>query len=193
MKAGEMKLIVENATLDRINKFLPWLNQYMAAYQINTIARSACFLANLAHESGSFRYVREIASGKAYEGRKDLGNTQKGDGVKFRGRGLIQVTGRANYLACSLALFNDSRLIATPELLEQPQYAVESACWFWKTRSLNQLSDRVDPALPLLGDNLKAFKAVVRRINGGTNGLEERIEFFQRAVFVMTPPIDIME
>jgi putative chitinase len=88
-------------------QYLAPLAAAMAEFEINTPARQAAFIAQLAHESGEFRYVRELASGDASEGRKDLGNTEPGDGVRFRGRGLIQITGRANYRACSAALFED--------------------------------------------------------------------------------------
>jgi putative chitinase len=139
----------------------------MAEFDINTPARQAAFIAQIAHESGQLRYVRELASGAEYEGRADLGNTMIGDGIRFRGRGLIQVTGRANYKACGAALHLD--LILFPELLEQPMYACRSAAWFWKTRGLNELADA--------GDQVK----ITRRINGGTKGLAERLAYFELA------------
>lgn len=142
------------------------LNRFMAKYGIDTPLRARHFIAQIAHESGCFNYVRELASGKDYEGRKDLGNTNEGDGVKFKGRGLIQVTGRANYEQCSKALFGDLRLINEPMLLEVAENAVESACWFWKKKNLNVFADK---------DNLLA---VTKRINGGTNGIQHRIELY---------------
>lgn len=152
--------------------FLPALNAAMAEFGINTPARQASFLAQLAHESGQLVYVRELASGAAYEGRKDLGNVQPGDGVRFRGRGLIQVTGRTNYAACGKALGLD--LLTKPELLEQTVNACRSAGWFWQSRGLSALADA--------GDQF----AVTRRINGGTNGLAERLAFFKVAQRVLT-------
>lgn len=149
--------------------FLPFLNAAMDEYLIDTPKRQAAFLAQIAHESGSLRYVREIATGSAYEGRADLGNTEPGDGVKFRGRGLIQITGRANYKACSLALFGDVRLLKTPVLLEQPDNACRSAAWFWSDRGLNELADA------------GKFVTITRRINGGKNGLEDRQAYYARA------------
>ena len=95
------------------------------------------FIAQIGHESGQLKYSEEIASGKAYEGRKDLGNTQQGDGVKFKGRGLIQITGRFNYIQLSKDLGED--FIKNPELLSTPKYAVQSACWFWNKNKLNDL------------------------------------------------------
>lgn len=151
--------------------FLPALNAAMLEFGINTPARQASFLAQLAHESGQLLYVRELASGAAYEGRKDLGNVQPGDGMRFRGRGLIQVTGRSNYAACGKALGLD--LLAQPALLEQTVNACRSAGWFWQSRGLNALADA--------GDQV----AVTRKINGGTNGLAERLAYFKTAQRVL--------
>jgi putative chitinase len=151
-------------------QYLAPLAAAMAEFEINTPARQAAFIAQLAHESGEFRYVRELASGDAYEGRKDLGNTEPGDGVRFRGRGLIQITGRANYRACSAALFEDPDfLLNDPAVLEQPGPACRSAAWFWKTRGLNELADAGD------------FARITKRINGGYNGQAEREQYHARA------------
>ena len=155
----------------RVVTFLPALNASMVEFGINTPARQASFLAQLAHESGQLVYVRELASGAAYEGRKDLGNTQPGDGSRFRGRGLIQVTGRTNYAACGKALGLD--LLTQPALLEQTVNACRSAGWFWQSRGLNALADA--------GDQV----AVTKRINGGTNGLAERLAYFKVAQKVL--------
>lgn len=146
----------------------------MLQYEINTKLRIAAFIAQLAHESGCFRYVRELASGKAYEGRKDLGNTVEGDGVKFKGRGLIQITGKSNYKNASLALFNDLRLLSNPELLEVPEYAVKSACWFWSVWA--KLNDEADK-----GD----FKTITKRINGGLNGWGDRKSKYDIALQIL--------
>lgn len=151
----------------RALKFIDPLNAAMEEFGINTPARQRSFLAQIAHESGQLRYTQEIASGIRYEGRKDLGNTQKGDGVKYKGRGLIQVTGRANYTKCMMAL--DIDCVEHPELLEEPINACRSAAWFWKSHGLNELAD--------LGDQTK----VTKRINGGTNGLAERLMFYDNA------------
>jgi putative chitinase len=145
----------------RAAAFLAPLNAAMLEFGITTPARQASFLSQVGHESGQLRYVRELASGQAYEGRGDLGNTQRGDGVRFRGRGLLQVTGRTNYAACGKALGLD--LLAQPELLEQTVNACRSAGWFWQTKGLNALADAGDQ------------ERVTRRINGGTNGLAERL------------------
>ena len=155
----------------RAAAFLDPLNAAMLEFGITTPARQASFLSQVGHESGQLRYVRELASGQAYEGRADLGNTQRGDGVRFRGRGLLQVTGRANYAACGKALGLD--LLAQPELLEQAVNACRSAGWFWQTKGLNALADA--------GDQVK----VTRRVNGGTNGLAERLAMFAVAQRVL--------
>ncbi len=155
----------------RADAFLAPLNAAMLEFGITTPARQASFLSQVGHESGQLRYVRELASGQAYEGRADLGNTQRGDGVRFRGRGLIQVTGRTNYAACGKALGLD--LLAKPELLEQTVNACRSAGWFWQAKGLNALADA--------GDQVK----VTRRINGGTNGLAERLALFAVAQRVL--------
>ena len=155
--------------------FTPLLNTAMVRYQIVGPKRIAAFIAQIGHESGQLRYVKEIwGPTKAqvrYEGRADLGNSQPGDGSKFRGRGLIQITGRANYMACGEGLGLD--LIKQPELLEKPQHACMSAAWFWATNRLNTLAD--------VGDITK----ISRRINGGSNGLQDRLAFFKKACEVL--------
>lgn len=143
-------------------------NDSCRSWEINTRLRVCAYIAQLAHESGSFRYVKELASGEAYENRKDLGNTQKGDGIKFKGRGWIQITGRSNYISCGKALGLD--LVSKPELLESIDNAAQSAGWFWKTHGLNELSDHGD------------FQLITKRINGGLNGYKERLEFYNKAL-----------
>ena len=151
----------------RATLFLAPLNAAMVEFSIDTPLRRASFLAQVGHESGQLRYVRELASGAAYEGRADLGNVIAGDGVRFKGRGLLQVTGRANYAACGVALGLD--LLAAPQLLEQTFFACRSAGWFWQSRGLNRLADADDQ------------ERVTRRINGGVNGLAERLALYQAA------------
>ena len=155
--------------------FAPVLNTAMNRYQIVGPKRVAAFIAQIGHESGQLKYVKEIwgptAAQTRYEGRTDLGNTQPGDGSKFRGRGLIQITGRANYKTCGEALGLD--LINQPELLEKPQHACTSAAWFWATRGLNTLADAGQ------------FETISRRINGGLNGLADRQMLYARALKVL--------
>lgn len=157
--------------------FLPALNTALPRWEIDNPKRVAAFLAQVGHESGQLRYVKELGSDR-YLSRYDtgplalrLGNTPEadGDGQRYCGRGLIQVTGRNNYQACSRALFGDERLLAQPQLLEQPRWACESAAWFWQSRGLNALADRGE------------FNRITRHINGGLNGLDERLKLWARA------------
>ncbi|MFT0517041.1 glycoside hydrolase family 19 protein [Pseudomonas faucium] len=157
--------------------FLTALNVTLPRWEIDNPKRVAAFIAQVGHESGQFRYVRELGSDR-YLARYDtgslarrLGNTPQadGDGQLYCGRGLIQVTGRNNYQACSRALFGDERLLAQPQLLEQPRWACESAAWFWHSRGLNTLADRGE------------FNRITRHINGGLNGLEDRLMLWARA------------
>lgn len=161
--------------------FVPGLNAAMGKYGIVTRLRIAAFIAQIGHESGQLRYVRELGS-HAYLDKYDtgelarrLGNTPEDDddGQLYRGRGLIQITGKFNYLACSEALFNDQRLLATPELLEHPVYASLSAAWFWQRAGLNSLADKQD------------LLTITRKINGGTNGLDDRKALYKRALEVL--------
>ncbi|WP_286912069.1 MULTISPECIES: glycoside hydrolase family 19 protein [unclassified Pseudomonas] len=157
--------------------FLTALNVTLPRWEIDNPKRVAAFIAQVGHESGQFRYVRELGSDR-YLARYDtgslarrLGNTPQadGDGQLYCGRGLIQVTGLNNYQACSRALFGDERLLAQPQLLEQPRWACESAAWFWHSRGLNALADRGE------------FNRITRHINGGLNGLEDRLMLWARA------------
>ncbi len=172
--AQQLLLILPNAGA-KAGVFAPVLNTAMGKFGIVTPVRVAAFIAQIGHESGHLRYVREIwgptKQQAGYEGRKDLGNTVPGDGSKFRGRGLIQVTGRANYAACGEALGLD--LLKHPELLEEPQHAAMSAAWFWHRAGLNTLADAGD------------FLLITKRINGGTNGLADRKALYDRALKVL--------
>ncbi|SDS96363.1 putative chitinase [Pseudomonas chlororaphis] len=161
--------------------FVPALNAAMSKYAVVGRLRIAAFIAQIGHESGQLQWVRELGNDQ-YLSKYDtgalaarLGNTPEadGDGKKYRGRGLIQVTGRANYQACSEALFGDSRLLNTPELLENPVYAALSAGWFWQRAGLNSLADKGD------------FLTITKRINGGTNGLVDREALYERALKVL--------
>lgn len=158
----------------RLPDFVDPLNATLQEFSINTPERAAAFLAQLAHESVRFRYMAEIASGAAYEGRAALGNTEPGDGKKFKGRGPIQITGRTNYKTCSMALYGDERLLDTPELLEQPEDGCRAAGWFWKTRGLNMLADEGD------------FDRITKRINGGQNGRDDRRAVWEVAKRVLS-------
>lgn len=148
------------------------MNTYAIEFSINTPLRWAHYLAQIAHESAELRYSEEIASGKAYDTGKlaiKLGNTPEadGDGQKYKGRGLIQITGRANY--ADYKGYCGFDVIVKPYLLANPVGAVRSSMWFWKKKKLNELADRDD------------FNTITQRVNGGTNGLKERYEYLKRA------------
>ena len=163
------------ARADRAVAFEPHINAAMDVFQINTPARQAAFLSQVAHESGALRWLSEIwgptPAQTRYEGRKDLGNVQIGDGFKYRGRGLIQTTGRANYTATGRALSLD--LVNNPGLLSLPANAAMSAGYFWESNGLNELADT------------GSVERVTRRINGGLNGLGERTALYGAALEVL--------
>jgi len=144
-----------------------WMSQTCPTYEIDTPHEFAHFLAQACHETDRFRTLREYASGKAYEGRADLGNTQPGDGVRFKGRGYIQITGRANYTAVSKAFAHD--FTARPTDLALPRWAALASAWWWQSHGCNEIADGGD------------FVALTRRINGGTTGLADRLALHARA------------
>lgn len=173
------------------------LNAAMARFAINTPTRQAAFLAQVSHESAQLTRIVEnlnysaagllgtfpqhfseaeaialqrqpvAIANRAYAGRIGNGDEASGDGWEYRGRGLIQITGRANYQACGAALGLD--LVSEPEQLLQRDTAALSAAWFWQAHGCNELAD--------LGN----FKGITRRINGGDHGAAERLALFQRA------------
>jgi putative chitinase len=162
-----------------VSRTLNWadpISAAMALWGIDTDARQAAFLAQIGHESERLVYVRELwgptPAQAGYEGRADLGNTQPGDGKRFMGRGLIQITGRANYERVGTVL--GLPLLDRPELLEQPTNAALSAAWFWNVHGLNQLADAGD------------FLTITRRINGGTNGYADRLALLALAKDALT-------
>jgi predicted chitinase len=161
------------------NQVLPTLNETMNEFKINNRLRAAAFLATLAVESGEYKYVEEIASGAAYEGRRDLGNTQPGDGRRFKGHGRIQLTGRDVHKACGDYFGVD--LIANPKLAAEEPLATKSAGWFWvhyKTQ-MNELADQGDflrTQIKVNGRNKKT---------GLPNGWPERQEYYKRALAVL--------
>jgi predicted chitinase len=160
-----------NAPSDRLRQLAPSLNEVLNYYQINTPLRICHFIAQVAHESACFKAMEEYASGADYEGRDDLGNTQPGDGVRFKGRGLMQLTGRANYGRFSKAMNQD--FIAQPQLVAQSPWAVWMAGWYWDDHQLNKYADRDD------------LEQVTRIVNGGQNGLEDRRHYLQKAKSVL--------
>lgn len=168
----KLAIVLPLATKSRIELNFEPLKTGMVKYGITSPLQIAHFIAQLGHESMSFLYTEEIASGAAYEGRSDLGNTHAGDGRRYKGRGLIQLTGRANYAAYSK--FAGIDYVAQPERLStDPVVAVDVSCWFWKDRGVDRLAEMDDA------------KAVTKRINGGFNGLDDRLQNLKRAKAVL--------
>lgn len=199
LSSDQLSQIIPHASDEKIQLFLPALQEKLNQYDISTPLRVAHFIAQIAHESGSFRYSSENLnySAKAlrsvfgkyfttdeeaedcarqpekianivYADRMGNGNTLSGDGWNYRGRGLIQLTGKDNYHTCGLFLETD--LLTHPEQVsEDPEISVAAACWFWNARNLNQYADIDD------------IRQITRRINGGYHGLEDRESFLQRA------------
>lgn len=156
----EFEELTPQISRSRRAAILPPLQKAMRDVNITPGLREAHAMAQFLHESGGFQFKRELASGQAYEGRLDLGNTQPGDGRRFRGRGWIQITGRANYKRFGKVL--GINLEANPELAETDENAARIACAYWNDRDLNKFADRDD------------ILTITRRINGGTNGLADR-------------------
>jgi putative chitinase len=161
VELSDLRRALPNISADRLRTHGPALLAAMEGAGITTPLRQAHFLAQIGHECGDLRWLEEFGDGTAYEGRRDLGNTEPGDGRRFKGRGLIQVTGRANYKAFGTAIGRD--LLAEPgQVSADPELAVRSATWYWSRRALNKLADQ------------DMFESITRAINGGTNGIEDR-------------------
>ncbi|MBN1481587.1 hypothetical protein EH223_04420 [candidate division KSB1 bacterium] len=153
-----------------VNEFGKRIAKVMANRNIDTPLRQAHFVAQIGHESGELRFREEVASGQAYEGRSDLGNTEPGDGPRFKGRGLIQLTGRANYREYGRAIGREEEILKKPEIVAtDPELCVDVAGWYWSKRNLNTYADQDD------------LTTITRLINGGLNGLEDRRRLLNRA------------
>ena len=183
-------------------KWLEPLNKTFEKYEINTPVRQAAFIGQCGHESNSFKVLQEnlnysakglmatwpsrfheidvaekyernpqMIANKVYGGRADLGNTEDGDGWRFHGRGLIQLTGRTNYTVCGQAL--GKPFAEQPELVLEPENAAMTAGWFWNKRGLNAVADD------------QAWELLTKRINGGTHGLQDRIERTHKAMDIL--------
>lgn len=171
------------ARIDRAQAFLPYIQEAIDAYGIDTPERVAAFLAQIGHESGGLKYTREIwgptPAQSRYEGRADLGNTEPGDGERFKGHGLIQTTGRANHARVRDRLREKFPHLTVPDFEETPEalaeyrWAALSAADFWDEHGLNELADAGD------------FMRLTRRINGGTNGYEDRVARWDTAKAVL--------
>ncbi|MEX8494990.1 glycoside hydrolase family 19 protein [Sphaerotilus sp.] len=176
---AQLKAIMPTMSTARRALFLPALNQTMQAYTISNRLRAAAFLGQLAHESGEFKYMEELwgptAQQKRYEPPSDLatrlGNTQAGDGKRYKGRGPIQITGRANYQRYGDLL--GLNLVAQPELVATPGVGLSAAGMFWRTNGLNALADLPD------------YREITRRINGGYTGWDDRLRYYELAKRVL--------
>lgn len=197
----QLQECLPKAKQEKLEMFYEGIIETFDTFEINTPERMAMFLAQTAHESGNFNFVEEnlnykaaslskvwpkkfppdIAgqyggnaqkiANRAYADRMGNGPESSGDGWKYRGRGLIQLTGKDNYRACGEALGKD--LLNEPDLVAQNPCAVLSAGWFWDTRKLNQWCDKKD------------VLTVTKRINGGTLGLEDRKQHFEHMLHVL--------
>lgn len=172
LTVDQLRRIMPNLPREKAEEYLPHLVKAMREADITTPQRMAFFLAQVAHESWDLNYMEEIASGAAYEGRKDLGNTQPGDGRRYKGRSPIQLTGRANYRAAGKALGID--LEGHPERAKDPDVGFRVTVWYWTDKGINRWADAGD------------FVKVTRLVNGGTNGLAHREKCLRRARLVLT-------
>ncbi|NJP09034.1 MAG: hypothetical protein HC866_05725 [Leptolyngbyaceae cyanobacterium RU_5_1] len=163
----QMTQIAPEADPKQLTQLLPYLNQAMAEFGINTRLRQAHFLAQVAHESDRFNALEEYASGEDYEGRLDLGNIHPGDGQRFKCRGLIGICGRTNYADASRELGFD--LVNNPRRAADLRLVSRIGAWYWSTRKLNPDADRDD------------IETITKMINGGLNGLDDRTRLLGRA------------
>lgn len=179
LQDNDLARIMPNLGAAKRASYLPFLQRAMDEFEINTPLRAAAFLAQIAHESGEFRWMEEIwgptAAQRRYEPvtskSRDLGNTEVGDGKRFKGRGPIQLTGRANYKRYGDIL--GLNLTADPMSAATPEVGFRTAGLYWKRNGLNELADR------------QLFQTITRRINGGLNGLEDRTRYYVRAKAVL--------
>ena len=165
--ASQLKSIMPGVSDRRAQEVLPHLNRAMKEAGITTPRRQAMFLAQLGHESGGLKWMEELSSGRQYEGRRDLGNTQRGDGARFKGRGPIQLTGRANYKKAGADLGLD--LVNNPKRVADLDVGFRTAAWYWKDRGINAAADR------------GALRGATRLINPGLRGYSDRAAYYARA------------
>lgn len=185
IELSQLNAILLKARPANLGGVCPVLQKYMPMYGIDTVQRVGGFIAQCAEESLNFSTVLEMDSGEEYEGNKMLGNTEPGDGPKFKGRGYIQITGRAAYKACSLHIFKDERLIDNPDLLCTRELAAQSACWFWRdVKGLNVIADKPEDWTNFSSHFKKTYTKIqwmTILINGGLNGFNERNYNYQAA------------
>lgn len=168
-----------------LEKHLPYCNEAIQKYEINNSLRIQHFLAQVGYESAGLRYMSEIASGQAYEGRRDLGNVYPGDGKKFKGHGPIQITGRKNHTDY-FNFIGRPDLIVEPDILETDlELCWGASGWFWKSRGLNDIADTDDGTRSLLRMQNKTLCRITKIVNGGYNGLRDRAVYLERAKVVL--------
>lgn len=176
---GQLAQICPKLVAAKLQSYLPHLNRALQTYRVDSMSRSAAFVAQLAHESGEFRWMEEIWGPTDAQRRYEppgtlaarLGNTQRGDGKLFKGRGPIQITGRFNYAKFGARLGID--LVSQPALAATPEVAFATAGLYWQSNGLNELADAQN------------FVAITRKINGGTNGLADRQRYYALAQRVL--------
>lgn len=187
--------------------FVYTFNKYANYFGIDTCLEARHFIAQIAHESDYWNAYEEYASGSSYEGRKDLGNTQKGDGVRFKGRGPIQTTGRSNYREAGREilklpflndaerkLFENDGILQRPQLLEDPVWGTLAALIYWMKRDLNSLCKPDNQKVTIRRMNTKGvwydytcfpIEAITRKVNGGLNGFDDRKRAYEKLKTVM--------
>lgn len=166
---SQVRRIMPRAQSDRVKEFVESFNKYSDQFEINTKLRAIHYIAQVAHETGELKWLEEIASGQQYEGRKDLGNIQAGDGKRFKGRGYLQTTGRSNYQKYADSGYCVGDLMSHPEWLAQQPGCQKASMFFWLTHGLNELADKDDA------------RTISKRINGGWNGLAQRLYYMRVA------------
>ena len=171
----QLHRIMPHAPWGRVAGFVKSFNKWSTQFGIDSTLRAAHYIAQVAHETGELQWLEELSSGKQYEGRRDLGNTQPGDGPRFKGRGYLQTTGRANYQRYADSPYCVGILMQHPEWLSKQPGCQKASMFFWQEHGLNELADRDD------------VRAVTRRINGGYNGLAQRCYFLDKAKRVLCP------
>lgn len=182
----QFNYIMRKANSSKLEEHLLYCNNTLQKFGINNKLRIQHFLAQIAHESLELKFMSEIASGQAYEGRRDLGNYFPGDGKKFKGHGPIQITGRANHTSY-FNFIGRPDLIETPEVLESDlELAWGASGWFWSSRGLNIIADSDDGSIMLLKLQNKALCRITKIINGGYRGLHERAWYLERAKLIIT-------
>ena len=170
----QLRAICPLTKAGRLAVFVEPLNDAMPEFGINTLPREAAFLAQAAHETMGFVHLKEIGSGVRYEGRTDLGNDEPGEGMAMKGHGIFQLTGDKNFQAAGVALHGDRDWYRyNPDLAAEPLEACRIAGWYWQSNGLNELADAQN------------FRKITIRINGGLNGYDDRVAYWNRAQEVL--------